>query len=369
VRWLGWINFILKVSISPANGGTVSKTPNFYDYPSGKTVTLAATPSAGYQFSNWAGDATGSTTPKAIVMDKSKSITAVFTASQVQAPVLNVPSTSTGTFTVTVTYNWPASTSNLDRFELYENNTKIQDSTWGQHPSPWNVQLTRSPGSYTYKARAYVGSGSSPGWTPYSNEKTVLVQAAASKTRLHNKTVYYVVSLKIDNVEQITQYNTGIAPGYYYEKTLNPGWHSYSAYTGIWNSNGTRTSYYIYNGQFYQDNGQIENVNFLNPTINYLLTYNNSSLWWNGEWLFPKRDFKFYSNGSYDYYYNGSYVSSGTYSLVKYEAYKVTFYLNGLGTTGYLWDCLGNYFSMSFGDQQDQFYAGSVGSAKSEKRQ
>ena len=48
-------------------------------YKEGKTLTLTATPSSGWQFSNWSGDASGSQSSITISMSSSKTITANFT--------------------------------------------------------------------------------------------------------------------------------------------------------------------------------------------------------------------------------------------------------------------------------------------------
>ncbi|GAB3853106.1 hypothetical protein GCM10028822_21530 [Hymenobacter terrigena] len=60
--------------------GTVTKNPNTATYASGSTVSLTATPAAGYQFSGWSGGATGTTNPLTVTMTANKSITATFTA-------------------------------------------------------------------------------------------------------------------------------------------------------------------------------------------------------------------------------------------------------------------------------------------------
>ena len=70
--------YTLSVSITPSDGGTVSKTPDQTHYAAGTVVTLAATPAAGYAFSQWQGDATGSTNPTTITMNANKTVTAVF---------------------------------------------------------------------------------------------------------------------------------------------------------------------------------------------------------------------------------------------------------------------------------------------------
>jgi uncharacterized repeat protein (TIGR02543 family) len=63
-----------------ATNGTITKTPNQTSYNSGTSVQLTATPSAGYTFSAWSGDAAGATNPLLVSMTANKNIVAVFTA-------------------------------------------------------------------------------------------------------------------------------------------------------------------------------------------------------------------------------------------------------------------------------------------------
>jgi uncharacterized repeat protein (TIGR02543 family) len=65
------------LTVNAANG-SVSKTPNQSSYYSGRSVTLTAAASAGYQFSSWSGDVTGTTNPVTIIMDSNKTVTANF---------------------------------------------------------------------------------------------------------------------------------------------------------------------------------------------------------------------------------------------------------------------------------------------------
>ncbi len=62
-----------------AVNGSVTKVANQTTYASGSTVVLTATPAAGYIFSSWSGDATGSVNPLTVTMNANKNIAANFT--------------------------------------------------------------------------------------------------------------------------------------------------------------------------------------------------------------------------------------------------------------------------------------------------
>lgn len=71
-----------------AVNGTVVKNPNQATYNHGSVVSLTATPNAGYVFSNWTVDASGSTNPLNVTMNANKNITANFTAIPPPADIL-----------------------------------------------------------------------------------------------------------------------------------------------------------------------------------------------------------------------------------------------------------------------------------------
>ena len=85
-------NFVLNnytLTVTAVNG-TVSKAPDQATYNHGSNVVLTATPAAGYVFSSWSGDATGTTNPLTVSMTSNKNITANFTAIPVNSFTLTV---------------------------------------------------------------------------------------------------------------------------------------------------------------------------------------------------------------------------------------------------------------------------------------
>jgi uncharacterized repeat protein (TIGR02543 family) len=81
--------YTLNVTIAPSSAaGSVSKSPNKPTYADGETVTLTATPNSGYTFSNWTGDASGSTNPITLTMNGNKTVVANF--AQANAPDISV---------------------------------------------------------------------------------------------------------------------------------------------------------------------------------------------------------------------------------------------------------------------------------------
>jgi uncharacterized repeat protein (TIGR02543 family) len=67
------------LSVITAGSGSVALNPPGGTYNAGTVVTLTATPDAGYVFSGWSGDLSGSTNPTTIAMNGDKNVTATFT--------------------------------------------------------------------------------------------------------------------------------------------------------------------------------------------------------------------------------------------------------------------------------------------------
>jgi pectate lyase len=66
------------LSTNVTGNGSVSLSPSGGTYDAGTVVTLTATPAADYVFSNWSGDASGTSATTSVTMNANKSVTAVF---------------------------------------------------------------------------------------------------------------------------------------------------------------------------------------------------------------------------------------------------------------------------------------------------
>ncbi|HUU05986.1 MAG TPA: SBBP repeat-containing protein [Patescibacteria group bacterium] len=69
---------IYSLTIATGAGGTTNPVPGTYTYVEGTSVSVQATASAGYRFSSWSGDASGTTNPITITMTGNKTVTANF---------------------------------------------------------------------------------------------------------------------------------------------------------------------------------------------------------------------------------------------------------------------------------------------------
>ena len=68
------------LTITATTGGTTNPAPGTHTYSSGTTVDVTATPNAGYRFDHWVlnGSDAGSTNPISLLMDRNRSLQAVF---------------------------------------------------------------------------------------------------------------------------------------------------------------------------------------------------------------------------------------------------------------------------------------------------
>jgi hypothetical protein len=76
------VQYQYTIAVATAGQGGVALDPAAEFYPSGATVTLAATAASGWHFDHWTGDLTGATNTAQLLMDANKSVTAVFVRNQ-----------------------------------------------------------------------------------------------------------------------------------------------------------------------------------------------------------------------------------------------------------------------------------------------
>ena len=71
--------------------GSVGRSPDLAGYPDGASVQLTATPGAGWVFSGWSGDASGSTNPLTLALHANTSVTATFVDATAPSVTVTAP--------------------------------------------------------------------------------------------------------------------------------------------------------------------------------------------------------------------------------------------------------------------------------------
>ncbi len=85
------------VTVSASGGGTVTKSPPKDTYSPGEQVVITAEPQLGYMFTNWSGDASGTTNPLTVTVNNNMNIVGNFTVAP--ARVLTLNTSGNGTIT------------------------------------------------------------------------------------------------------------------------------------------------------------------------------------------------------------------------------------------------------------------------------
>ncbi|MBD0849740.1 hypothetical protein [Maribacter arenosus] len=115
-----------------------------------------------------------------------------FTTSAYDPPTISAAATSDGTFTVAISYSsWPYYLGTWDTYELEESTVSSSSGfelihTSNTHTSPYNVQLTRTPGTYYYRAR--ITKNTPNGYSSYSEVVSVVVSAPVRSIKFINNT-------------------------------------------------------------------------------------------------------------------------------------------------------------------------------------
>ena len=185
------INMYL-LTVNSANG-TVAKLPNQTTFGHGTSVQLTATPNAGYTFTSWSGDVTGTSNTATVIMNSERNVTANFTANVPtfnvglsSNPLLSGTTTGGGTFdsgeSVTVravpavgfTFtNWTEGTNNVSSNANYTFNI-AGNRTLTANFAPVTAQFTVSTSSLPLLGGTATGEGS------FDSGESVTVRAVAA---------------------------------------------------------------------------------------------------------------------------------------------------------------------------------------------
>jgi uncharacterized repeat protein (TIGR02543 family) len=92
--------YTLTTNVSPAGGGTVSRSPNQASYNAGTQVTVTATPASGYTFTGWSGASSSTSASVTVTMNSNLTLTANFQQQQVATYTLTTSVSPTGGGTV-----------------------------------------------------------------------------------------------------------------------------------------------------------------------------------------------------------------------------------------------------------------------------
>jgi hypothetical protein len=329
--------YSLSVSVSPPCAGTATMSPSMTAYPQGTVVTITYNANPGFAISSWTGDATGTANSVQVTMNGNKSISANAVFSHV-GPVLSSSGT-TGNFNLNWTFTWPAIGSSQDHLEIEQSTTSassgfsiIYTSTNGSS-QPTTLALTRTAGTYYYRIRAYMNCA----YTSYSSVVTVTVQNQVATVRVQNSTKYDMISIKLNNVEQL-QYKYVLPIGNTEDYTFTTGGTvSYTIVVGLMDSNGNTTDFFTFTNTVQAIVGQVVTINCVNPTLAQMLSVFSSSKKWSGYYFDANSNYHtcgytFYSDGSFQLYDGTTLIGTGTATLVTW-ADRATIISFKLGTT------------------------------------
>lgn len=257
---------------------------------------------------------------------------------QVANPItLTGPSSSTGEFSLEVTYSWPGMFgSSSDRFELEESTsptdgfTKIANSPWGQRPQSYTFNLSKTTGTYYYRARAYNTSG----FTGYTDVAGVSVNTPVQNAMLKvvNATHYPMIDIRMNGQQLVGQGNALLQGMEYTFEFTGSGSVNFQLGVGYWDGS-YRDVWFTLTGNTSVTVGTTTTVTFNNPTIAQLLTGFSTFRDWSGEYWDANLNmhfatFRFFSDGTWALYDDNVQISSGTVSLVSWEDNAVFVYFN-----------------------------------------
>jgi uncharacterized repeat protein (TIGR02543 family) len=287
--------YTLNAQASPSGTGSITKSPNQSQFTSGASVTLTATSASGYAFTGWQGDASGSTNPITVKMDRNRTVTAVFAPIPRNQYTLTVSASPSDAGTITRTPDQP------------------------QYLAGTTVTLTAIPTSrYSFSGWQGDASGSTnPIAITVSGNKTITAAFVEkpSSTSFFNATqdAMSIVSLKVDGEERLRSLQE-VRPEKSLEISVPPGPHGYETAHGYFDASG-RHDLYTRSGSYTQGLGT-QLVKVSGRMIEDLL----SPYYWIeecGPESGDKYAFRFYSDRRFEHSKNGTVDFAGAYNFVR----------------------------------------------------
>jgi len=236
-------------------------------------------------------------------------------------------------FTITVTYSaWPSLGSNFDGYSLEESTTssssgytEITTSPGGTNSPSYSFELSRTSGTYYYRARVYIGGHSEPGYSPYSQTIKVVVNEQKAILTIVNNTRYDMIDIRLNNIQKVgVQQGLLVGNSGQFEYSTS-GTVNYTLGVGYWD-NTSRNVWFYLNGVANVTIGQETTITFNNPTIGQLLSNFSDSRNWDGTYwdqslrLHVAR-FNVSQNNTWRFYDDGAFVDSGNLILVSWPNY------------------------------------------------
>jgi hypothetical protein len=190
--------------------GSITRNPDQATYSSGTSVTLTAVPAAGWSFTSWSGDASGSTNPVIVLMNAGKTVNALFTQNNPK-PAVPVTISPVGTITdVLPTYVWNASTSATSYWLSVYNQSKgayaisgmvVPASVCTGVPSICRFHPSVPLGTFTYRfSVAALNAGGNSGFSPWANWKIFTVRRLAAYVSIATQDGYLLESTETSGV-------------------------------------------------------------------------------------------------------------------------------------------------------------------------
>jgi photosystem II stability/assembly factor-like uncharacterized protein len=160
----------LSVTPTPADGGSVTKSPDQPSYASGTTVTLTAVPAPGWRIAGWTGAESTAADPlgAVVVMDADKTVTVTFEPiiAAPTAVMLSSPADGATVDTSTVILSWqPATGATSYTIALDTSSGFTSPVTWNTATTSQTTGMLSKGSTYYWRVAAVNAGGASP-WSP-----------------------------------------------------------------------------------------------------------------------------------------------------------------------------------------------------------